>query len=188
MAMSKNFLGMSNLPRGIRNNNPGNLVYTSINWQGKLPLPQNTDKHFEQFTELKYGVRAMYRDILNDISKGKNTIQSLISEYAPPHENNTQSYVNQVAKAVGYAPNERILNVTESFLLELGKIIVRIENGAVASQYVTESDLQEGISILGDTSGYGIQVGKNKNDLIKQAIKLLQSALIVAFTGFCLFF
>lgn len=187
--MSKSYLGTVNLPRGIRNNNPGNLVYTNIGWQGKIPFSQNTDKHFEQFTSLKYGIRAMYRDILNDISKGKNTIQKLISEYAPPHENNTQSYINQVAQAVGVSPTQKIDSITEDFLLSLGKIIVRIENGNIANQYITDTDLREGISIIGDTSGYGIQIEKsNKNALIQKAIEILQGALLVSFTAFCIFF
>lgn len=186
--MSKNFLGMSNLPRGIRNNNPGNLVYTAINWQGKLPFPQNTDKHFEQFTEVKFGLRAMFRDILNDIAKGKNTVEKLISEYAPAFENNTSSYINQVAQSLGLSPKDKITTVTEDFLLKIGKVIIRVENGNIVDKYISDDDIKEAISIIGDTTGYGIIIEKDKNDLIKQAIKLLQSALLIAFTGFCLFF
>ena len=186
--MSKSFLGVPNLPRGVRNNNPGNLVATTIGWQGKIPLPQNTDKHFEQFTEVKFGIRAMFRDLLNDISKGKNTVEKLISEYAPSFENNTTSYVNQVAQSLGLSPDEKITQVTEDFLLKLGKIIIRVENGSVVERYISDEDIKEGISIIGDTTGYGIQIGKDKNALIKKAIELLQSALLIAFTGFCLFF
>lgn len=80
------FLGRKDLTRGIRNNNPGNLRVTPDKWVGKIPLSQNTDlnKSFEQFTEIKYGIRAMLIDLLGDIGKGKDTIRKLISEYAPP--------------------------------------------------------------------------------------------------------
>ena len=37
------FLGRKELTRGIRNNNPGNLVLTNIAWQGKIPNSQNTE-------------------------------------------------------------------------------------------------------------------------------------------------
>ena len=39
--MEKSYLNNSALPRGLRNNNPGNLVQTSIAWLGKVPLSQN---------------------------------------------------------------------------------------------------------------------------------------------------
>ena len=54
-------------PRGERNNNPGNLIKTSIKWKGKVETEGNSDGHFEQFYEMKYGVRAMLKDIMNDI-------------------------------------------------------------------------------------------------------------------------
>lgn len=186
--MSKSFLGMSNLPRGLRNNNPGNLILTSIGWQGKVPNNQNTDKHFEQFTGLKWGIRAMFRDILNDISKGKNTVEKLITEYAPPHENNTQNYINVVSKALGVSPADKITAVTDEFLLTLGKAILKIENGAIVERYIDDSDIKEGISIIGDISGYGLSKTESIKTSIEKAIDILKKALLVSVTVFCLFF
>ena len=37
---------LSNAPRGIRNNNPGNLIFTNIKWNGKLPKEQNKSYNF----------------------------------------------------------------------------------------------------------------------------------------------
>jgi hypothetical protein len=65
---------LSNSPRGVRNNNPGNLVYTHIKWQGKVPKHQNKDRRFEMFIAPEYGVRAMIKDLKHDIEKGKNTV------------------------------------------------------------------------------------------------------------------
>lgn len=113
--------------RGIRNNNPGNLVKTNIAWQGKVPHAQNTDSRFEQFVSPEYGIRAMFKDIKNDItSKGQNTVKKLITAYAPPFENNTQAYINVVAKAIGKGANDTI---TASDYPALLKAIIKHENG-----------------------------------------------------------
>lgn len=182
--MSKSYLGQMGLPRGIRNNNPGNLIKTNIGWQGKVPNGDNTDGKFEQFINVKYGIRAMLRDILNDISKGKNTVQKLIWEYAPPSENNTQNYISQVAKALGISSDSIIKTVNADFLLNIAKIIIRVENGAVAMQYITDEDIKEAIEIIGDTSGYGIQIEKKKS-LFGNVTKVV---LLMGFSLFCLFF
>ena len=80
----KSYLQNQSAPRGIRNNNPGNLVRTKIKWVGKIPFAESTDQKFEQFRSVEYGIRAMAADLLNDIDKGKNTIQKIVYEFAPP--------------------------------------------------------------------------------------------------------
>jgi hypothetical protein len=143
------FLGRKDLKIGIRNNNPGNLVLTDLPWTGKIPKAQNTDKHFEQFTEIKFGIRAMLRDLTNDIDKGKNTVRKLITEYAPPFENDTQKYIDVVSKAVGLTPDQTIKIVDAKFYLVIARAIIKHENGADAS-YVYDSDIQDAIDIMGD--------------------------------------
>ncbi|CAN1538421.1 virion protein [Flavobacteriaceae bacterium] len=144
-----NYLGKSNLSRGIRNNNPGNLRITADKWQGMVSLDKNTDKSFQQFIEMKYGVRAMLRDVVNDILKGKNTIRKLISEYAPPTENNTESYINGVSKKLGLTPDEKIKKIDAVFLMAIAKAIISHEVKASEKHLVTDSDIRKAISILG---------------------------------------
>lgn len=45
-------------PRGIRNNNPGNLRWGDP-WQGLVPEAQRTDKDFCQFVAPAWGIRAL---------------------------------------------------------------------------------------------------------------------------------
>ena len=52
------------IPRGIRNNNPLNLRVGN-NWKGEVSQP--TDHTFEQFTEMKWGVRAAFIVLRNYI-------------------------------------------------------------------------------------------------------------------------
>lgn len=114
--------------RGIRNNNPGNLVKSKANaWKGKIPLSQNTDSRFEQFTAPEWGIRAMFIDVKGDITKrGQNTIKKLISSYAPKFENNTAAYIAVVSKAIGKSADALL---TDSDYLPLMKAIIKHENG-----------------------------------------------------------
>lgn len=146
--MAKSYLGRTNLPRGIRNNNPGNLVKTAIAWQGKVPHDKNTDSRFEQFINVEWGIRAMLKDIKNDMVKdGKNTIRKLINEYAPPHENNTVAYINGVATKLFISP-DTIISPTDKILKELGMSIAEIENGKTVWQYLNASDFDAAISLM----------------------------------------
>ncbi len=114
-------------PRGIRNNNPGNLVIANNAWKGKVPVSQNTDGKFEQFTQPLWGIRAMYIDVRGDIEKdGLNTIRKLITEYAPAFENNTAAYIQSVVNQVGIGQDTRIL---PAHYLNLLKAIIKHENG-----------------------------------------------------------
>lgn len=149
--MAKSFLGQQNLPRGLRNNNPGNLVQTSIAWHGKIALSKNTDSRFEQFIELRYGIRAKMRDVINDIHKGKNTIEKLIHEFAPAFENNTVAYIASVASALGISSKLVITQISEDFLITLCKAISTVENGKQFDGYITDSDYEDAIAILGST-------------------------------------
>lgn len=143
--MPKSFLNNFNYSRGIRNNNPGNLVITDIKWDGKIPVLLNNDGKFEQFYELRYGIRALMRDIFNDHKKGKTSVIDLISEYAPAFENHTNSYIANVVKSIGMAI---IPQLDESTLINVAKAIIAVENGS-DSKYVTDQDYKDAIAILG---------------------------------------
>lgn len=130
--------------RGLRNNNPGNLIKTSITWKGKVPHTQNTDPYFEQFTAHEgkpgylWGIRAMFIDVRGDIEKrGQNTIAKLIASYAPPmgtlnaagklkRENDTAAYIASVAKELKKPAGAQIVAAD---YLQLLKAIIRVENG-----------------------------------------------------------
>jgi len=126
-AMALSYLNQSNLPRGIRNNNPGNLRKTSIDWLGKLK-PGN-DSSFEQFQTFVYGLRAQIRDIKGDIQKkGQNTLTKLITAYAPEFENNTNSYIQNVANRANIGPDQQLTGTKEE-LRAITKAMAISENG-----------------------------------------------------------
>lgn len=115
---------MSNVARGIRNNNPGNIRHASTKWVGASP--QQTDPSFVQFTSPEYGIRAIAKVLTSYLGKGVNTIEKIIARWAPSSENDTESYIRQVAKSTGIARNEPV--TAKDFPL-LVAAIIRHENG-----------------------------------------------------------
>lgn len=169
--MSKSYLNNTSKVRGLRNNNPGNLIRTSIAWQGKIPHKSNTDAKFEQFENIYYGLRAMLKDLINDINKGKNTVKSLISEYAPKSDNNdTDAYINSVATTLGVTPTQKLTEINSKFLLRLVRAILQVELGKTAQKDVTDTDIIKAITMLGDVSTPTLKVVINKFELARQYI------------------
>ena len=147
--MFTNYLNRTDLPRGFRNNNPGNLVRSNNAWLGKIPYSQSSDSRFEQFIELRYGIRALMRDIYSDYTKkNKKTVIELISEFAPSFENNTAAYINTVVKMIG---SNVIGELTQDKMIALCKAIVLVENGSKYTKYITDKDYDDAIAILGIT-------------------------------------
>lgn len=116
-------------PRGIRNNNPGNIRWGD-DWKGLVPKDQRTDKSFCQFTTPEYGIRAMIIILRNYQRKyGLDTVSGIIKRWAPPNENNTQAYINSVAQATGVTPDQRIDTNDSRFMIKLLQAIIKHENG-----------------------------------------------------------
>lgn len=131
-AIVRNYYGtngyLPSLPRGIRNNNAGNLIITNDKWAGMIDRSIATDKQFVMFTTFEHGIRAMLKDLINDIKNGKNTVQKIITAYAPPTENNTTAYINAVSKSLSISPNT-IIKPDFDTLKSISKAIVLVENG-----------------------------------------------------------
>lgn len=132
------------LPRGIRNNNPGNIRHGQ-NWLGLNPQSRELDPAFCVFTEPCYGIRALAK-VLTNYKKlyGLNTVRKLVSRYAPPSENQTQAYIQTVAQQLGVWP-DTVIDVEErSVLTVLIKAVIRMENGI---QPYSDDVIQKGIDL-----------------------------------------
>lgn len=135
-----------NLPRGIRNNNPGNIRWGS-DWQGLISEEERTDKSFCQFQDPVYGLRAMVKIIFTYQEKyGLNTIESILHRYAPPNENNTQGYIMRVSEAIGALPKQP-LKLTDGTLKELMRAITAVENGQNYFYYYKTDQLEKAIQL-----------------------------------------
>lgn len=124
---------MALTPRGIRNNNPGNLDRTSprAGWQGATPDSALTDDRFEQFTSPLWGLRALAMTLRAYQERhGCRTLAAIIGRFAPSSENNTGRYLESVCSVVGVdASSPIVLADDPAMMVRLMRSIVWHENG-----------------------------------------------------------
>lgn len=114
------------LPRGIRNNNPGNIRHGD-NWRGMAET--QPDSEFVTFEHPKWGFRAMVRILKSYNRRGVKTLSDIIGTWAPPIENNTAAYVASVAQRLQVRPGEVIDLNNEAQVVDLLEAITIHENG-----------------------------------------------------------
>lgn len=118
------------LPRGLRNNNPGNIRRNSDVFQGEVN--PSRDKDFKQFKNMAYGYRAVFKILFNYHNKYRlNTIRKMISRWAPENENNTGAYVSLVSSYSGIGPDDPISFDREQ-MIRIVAGMSRVENGIEA--------------------------------------------------------
>lgn len=117
-------------PRGVRNNNPGNLRHGSL-WEGLVA--EQTDSAFCTFVRGEDGLRALAKVLLKYERDGLNTVRGILNKYAPDTENDTEGYIAHVAARMGVAPGAPI-SVKDN-LEPLMRAIVDHENGRGWADY-----------------------------------------------------
>lgn len=119
-----------NLPRGIRNHNPGNIERTSDRWIG-MAADQSSDARFLVFDRPEHGIRALMRLLINYRERhGLCTVAEIIHRWAPPSDNNhTSDYAAFVAARLGCDPDDEIDTLDRATTLSLAKAIITQENG-----------------------------------------------------------
>ena len=113
---------------GLRNNNPGNIRWSaSNNWQGQTGQDSNG---FCVFDTPQDGIRALAVLLLNYYNKyDLNTVENIITKWAPPSENDTVTYYTDVADAMGVNPGDTIDLTDPNTLTALVNAIITEENG-----------------------------------------------------------
>ena len=77
-------------------NNPGNL------------RPMGASTGFQKFATPEEGISAADKNLKAYGEKGINTLRGVISRWAPPSENDTNTYIDTVAKRIGLDPDQKI--------------------------------------------------------------------------------
>ncbi|WP_130732356.1 structural protein [Komagataeibacter xylinus] len=118
---------MSELPRGIRNNNPGNLDFArqpGAHLETGVPCPR-----FAAFPTMADGIRALREQLLHYGQRGLSTVASIISVYAPPGENPTGAYIHVLCSRMGVQPGT-VLDLNDAQTMrQLILGITLMENG-----------------------------------------------------------
>lgn len=128
-------------PRGIRNNNPGNIEAGGSKWEGAT----GSDGRFLQFAEMEWGVRALMRTLMTYYKKYDiDTVRGIISRWAPPNENNTERYIRNVCAWTGFKPDQKLNLQNVKTLKSLAHAIARQET----SHQLDAATLDKAISIM----------------------------------------
>lgn len=87
-------------------NNPLNIRFTKSNkWLGQI----GQNKGFIKFLSMSYGVRAAIILLKNYFEKYHlDTIEKIISRYAPSSENDTQAYISYVSSMTNIPRDRKI--------------------------------------------------------------------------------
>lgn len=135
-----------NLPRGVRNNNPGNLrsgAYASV-------VANNTDyncstrqieRKFLQFQTIEYGILAMIQVLMRGLSFGlPYTPTQVLSKYP----NATGQYITAVSQIMGVSP---LVPITwnRQLIERAVKAISQFENG---KQVITSDQFEYAWTVL----------------------------------------
>lgn len=117
-------------PRGLRNNNPGNIEKSDTTFQGEVP---STDTRFKTFSSMAYGYRALLRVLTTYQTKYHlETIRQWISRWAPPVENDTEAYIAYVVQQTGIPDNRAISVNNKVDMCSVAAAISSQENGVPA--------------------------------------------------------
>lgn len=126
------------IPINVRQNNPGNM-------RGKTGA-------FQTFQTPDDGLEAMKRDLLLKVSGQSNamagrygqgyqpTLANLITTWAPPEENDTQSYINFVSQKSGLNPNQVLTHADVDRIIPA---MIEQEGGEKAASYYNMSPSQK---------------------------------------------
>lgn len=118
------------LPRGLRNNNPGNIRRSSDVFQGETA---STDKAFKQFKTMAWGYRAMFCILRTYyLHYALHTIRQLIGRWAPSSENDTESYVWQVSDYSGIPADDPLTITDREQMIRIVAGMSKVENGREA--------------------------------------------------------
>ena len=128
--------------RGLRNNNPGNIRKSKDLFLGEIR--PSADKSFKQFENMAYGYRAMFRILGNYVRHYKlDTLEKVITRWAPPKENNTNNYIKSVSEWSGVDKDSKVWIDNRQQMYAIVAAMSRMENGVKANM----SEVEQGFDL-----------------------------------------
>ena len=114
-------------PRGIRNNNPGNLNFAH---QKGAVLEPGPNARFARFPTPEAGLDALRDQLCLFMGRDKlRTVDAIIAKWAPPNENDTSAYAQFVAKKIGVKASAALGPATPPLIGKMMAAITEYENG-----------------------------------------------------------
>ncbi len=147
---------------GYKGCNPLNIRATTDKWQGAIG--QN-EKGYLIFSSPVDGIRAAAKVLKNYDSKyGINTIEEIVSRFAPASENPTGEYIQNVVKATGYKAQEKLDLKNPEVMQKLIQAMMNQEIGGVA---YSEETISAGVR-----AGLGIETSALSDQQVQPTPKL----------------
>jgi hypothetical protein len=106
-------------------NNPGNLAYAGQEGAEKGE-PKKGGGWWAKFDTPQEGWNALQRQIVRDADRGL-TVAQFINKYAPPSENDTDNYLNNILEWVGAQPGDKLDDIPVD---KLARAMAKQESGA----------------------------------------------------------
>lgn len=150
--------------RGVRNSNPGNLRKSKDQWEGAI----GDDGEFVIFDSPESGVRALAKNLQSYGRQGYDSIEKIINRWAPPNENDTQSYIDSVVAATGIPATQSLDLTNPDVLTSLSEAISFHETG---SRYDPEVYQQGVARALNGISPKTPPVSANVFDALTEGLK-----------------
>ena len=123
--------GDNKMPRGLRNNNPGNLNFVG---QYGAKLEDGPNARFAQFPTMLDGIAALDKQVGLYLKRGTNTIDKIMDIYAPKSDkNDTAAYKSYLSRFTGLGTKEEIDPSNNEQIKRLIVGIINHENGPAAS-------------------------------------------------------
>lgn len=130
------------IPRGIRNNNPLNIRIGNA-WKGEVENP--TDKNFEQFVNMFWGLRAGFILLRRYLVHYRlTTILDIIGRWAPASENNTIAYAQYIATQLNMSLMDEIDWTNRHLMCRLVDAMVMVECG----QHIDMKEIKRAYNVV----------------------------------------
>lgn len=146
----------SKLPRGLRNNNPGNIE--DGDFARGLPGYQGSDGRFAVFDSMDNGQAAKGALLQSYGRRGFNTVEKVIGRWAPPSENDTGSYVQFVAQRLGVDPRQPLDLNDPAVVSSLQAAISERENGVPAMPNLASMSDEELVAMYRQSAAQRVPV------------------------------
>ena len=125
------------MSRGLKNKNPGNIRRSTVCYRGEAT---SSDKAFKAFESMAWGYRAMFV-VLHTyrVRYGLSTIRAMIERYAPRSENDTDGYVEFVARHSGMDEKCELDTLSREHMVGIVAAMSCMENGKSAATKEVEA-------------------------------------------------
>ena len=153
--------------RGIRNNNIGNIRVSKDQWEGAT----GDDGSFVTFDTPDSGVRALAKNLMSYGRQGYDSIEKIINRWAPPSENDTQSYIDSVVSATGIPATQSIDLTNPDVLASLSEAIGYHETGSRYDPEVYKLGVSRALSGAGGITPKTPPVSANVFDALTEGLK-----------------